>query len=249
MHLGGVARSRSSPTSAPGPTPSYDAQWASPCRRPSAASRRCRRPGPKLQFSNTGEVLQRGRPLVQPDQHLHLGRGHPARRPGGQPLRGPQRHGRRRQALHATARTRSPRSSAPWPTRPSRRSWRRKCRSCSWSPSAWSGTTMGFGKYRGGMGYEMIVATEGHRTVGLHDSDVGRQVLLRPRHVRRLRLRHLPACQGQGRQRLRRHPRGPQQVRPVHREGHERAAVRGRPVHRRTTWACSSTSPRTASCT
>ena len=42
LHLGDVSPSRSSPTSTPGPTPATTHPWASPCRRPSAASPRCR---------------------------------------------------------------------------------------------------------------------------------------------------------------------------------------------------------------
>ena len=44
--------STSSPMRAPGPTRATTHRWVSPCRRRSAASRRCRRSTAKMQFSN-----------------------------------------------------------------------------------------------------------------------------------------------------------------------------------------------------
>ncbi len=89
----------------------------------------------------------------------------------------------------------------------------------------------GFGKHRGGMGYEMIVAAEGTPLWGFMTVTSGGEVLVRLRAVRRLRLQHLSARDGQGRQRLRRTAPQPGTIRPVHREGDERAAVRRGRVH------------------
>ena len=72
---------------------------------------------------------------------------------------------------------------------------------------------------------------QGQRDVGLHDLQHRLQVPDHARHLRRLRAGHLPAVQGQGRQRL----RGDEgQARPaavLDRGDHERAAVPGRHLH------------------
>ena len=61
----------------------------------------------------------------------------------------------------------------------------------------------GFGKHRGGMGYEIAVTAKGTQMWGFATVSGGSKVPGRPLSVRRLRLRDLPVGEDQGRQRPR----------------------------------------------
>ena len=108
---------------------------------------------------------------------------------------------------------------------------------------------MGFGKFTGGMGYEMIVATEGTPLWGFMTVTSGAKFSSIYGMFGGYGCGTYPLAMVKGVNVYDAIRKDPEQVRPVDGEGHERAALRGRPVHRRATWVCSSTSPRTASCT
>ena len=88
----------------------------------------------------------------------------------------------------------------------------------------------GFGKYRGGMGYEIAVAGPRHPAVGFRHGVQRLEVPGHPRPVRRVRMPGLPAGQDQGRERLRAAADGAGELVLRLRDADERPAVRRRPV-------------------
>ena len=107
----------------------------------------------------------------------------------------------------------------------------------------------GFGKYRGGMGYEIAVAARGTPLWGFATVSSGSKFPADPRPVRRVRMPDLPAGQDQGRQRLRADAGRPGDLVVRLRDADELPGRSPAPGTPPTTWAWASSSPTRARCT
>ena len=197
---------------------------------------------PKFLYSAGERSHRHHRRLVQHDHHVHLRRASPSTANSSGNLcadlngMGGARRSTR-DGEHAIAPI-----FAPWPTSASR-NHRRRGSDAEVRAEQVMRDAQGFGKFRGGMGYQQIATFKDTGMWGFMAACVGSKFPSAHGHLRWLRPGDVSAVQDQGRRHLQGDARPARTAALHHRRDHERAArSRTRPTPP-TTWGCNSNSP------